>query len=414
MKIVCGIDVGGVRSAAFVLGALPTGNIRDFCQQHSGEVVEVGRNRDDLQALADCHPDLVVLEPTGGYESIFLQYFKSRGIETRLAHTGRVAAFRADQGIAKTDRFDAIALSLYGAVKYDDPSAWLIPIELAEESDWIRQRNQLTRIRGGLVNRLRQRLAREWPEKQNLNCKRSWGGKTPGLIVWIAGGETLQSKRYQREYDDSIGAGVSNFTRNLARKIASLDEEIQEIESWLDNAFSGPQFRPYWNAINRFGFSRNLSYCWLTKIYPFERFLDESRKPIERKRQSRQGRTTTHHVSLSRFKATLGAGLIPNTSGTHGEINPSYRRGRGRRSEKKAPFRPTGDPLTRSSFFQWADRRVATGKLDAEYGPELIAFVRRQRDSGKNYWKAIANLQGFTARRLFRELCREIAGDSNS
>ena len=70
-----------------------------------------------MEWLAAQAVELVVCEPTGGYEEPMVRGLRQGGIPVHMAHPNKVRAFaRASGRMAKTDRLDAQVLSRYGEV----------------------------------------------------------------------------------------------------------------------------------------------------------------------------------------------------------------------------------------------------------------------------------------------------------
>jgi len=58
---------------------------------------------------------LVVLESTGGYERLIVEYLRAAGFRVHIAHPNKVSAFAKVKGrLAKTDKIDAKLLASYG------------------------------------------------------------------------------------------------------------------------------------------------------------------------------------------------------------------------------------------------------------------------------------------------------------
>ena len=103
---VVGIDVSKTRLDASAGGA----EVRSFASDAEG----IAAIAEWLEAQA---ADLVVCEPTGGYEEPLVRSLRRAGIAVHLAHSSKVRAFAQASGrLAKTGRIDAQVLSRYGQV----------------------------------------------------------------------------------------------------------------------------------------------------------------------------------------------------------------------------------------------------------------------------------------------------------
>ncbi len=70
-----------------------------------------------MEWLADQAVELVVCEPTGGYEEPLVRGLRQAGVPVHMAHPNKVRAFAHASGrMAKTDRLDAQVLCHYGEV----------------------------------------------------------------------------------------------------------------------------------------------------------------------------------------------------------------------------------------------------------------------------------------------------------
>jgi transposase len=401
--------VGSDYGTAFLLNHLPA-NPKGFIRSEEFAPFKVHYNIEEMSQLLDLGIDCVVLEPTGGYEDIFIHWMEQHGIKYRLSNLGRVKHYRNNLGIAKSDGTDAFSLACFGHAKWNDLSAWVKPMELSGLREDLLRRRSLTGIRRSLVPRLRQWLHKEFPEARNFVARREWSSKPMGLLLWLDGTRGKHYfARWENKHQMTCGRGVSEFTRNLGRRILEIDQELVALERSIEQVLSEERFSKYHAAFDQLGFSTAVRAWWLCRIFPFEQFLDETGRPIETKRLSREGqKPVTMHISLSRFKCALGAGTIPNTSGIRGEAKPKrYRKPKRRYGEKKEPeYFVVGDRYCRESFFMWSDRQVVTGSLKAPLAGKLRKFYLDRKEQGRPYYKIIGGLHGYACRLLFRLLLK--------
>ncbi len=99
---------------------------------------------------------LCVLEPTGGHELRLLLTLCEKGITVHRAHTRKVKHFIQSYGNkAKTDRLDAIGLSLYGAERCDGLTEYKLPAEKSLQLyELVQRRRDLKKMVVAEKNRL--------------------------------------------------------------------------------------------------------------------------------------------------------------------------------------------------------------------------------------------------------------------
>jgi hypothetical protein len=403
-----GFDVGSEYGTAFFMDDRPS-DLKGLIHSESFTPFQIHYCTEDLEKLLSLGVDCIILEPSGGYERVLLNWLERYEIPYRLANLKRIKAYRENVGIAKTDGTDAMILAAYGHDQWDDRSAWVKPIELKDLREKLFQRRSLTGMRRALIPKLRQWLHTEFPEAKDFVARREWKDPPCGLMLWLAG---IEGKRYfalwQKKHDRSCGKGVTLFTRNLGKQILEIEYQLEAIEIEISCYLTQDQFKPYHQAFDQFGFSQLVRAWWLCRIYPFEQFLDEQGKPIAFQRLSRiNQKPVTVHVSLGRFKCALGAGTIPNTSGIRGEVKTKYRKRKGK-SKRETEYFVTGDRFCRESFFTWSDRTIPTGSLKSPLADQLRSFYQARRNQGKPYYKIMGALHGYTCRLLFRELVKAL------
>lgn len=413
MRRIIGLDVGGAYSTAFLLEGDRPKDLRSFVQSKHFTPFRVDHCEEDLTALIEMKADLIVFEPTGfHYEALLINWCDRHNQPWCRVVGRRISAYRQSLGLPKTDGRDALALACYGVDYADDPSAFTQPCELIDLRHlWI-QRDTLQRNRISLVNRLRQTMKHEFPEAADLAMDRKWLDPCPALIRWMADDETLAShfaNRYRNMHsagtwktksnrkltttNGTIGTGLSAYSRLLARQILESDQMCRDHEQKMIDFLQHPKFAAYNTAFDSLDFSPLVRTIWLTRVYPFERFLGEDGKPIKTKRISHRGKPVTCHVSLGRFKAAVGAGLEPKSSGISQE------------------WMPMGDKLCRRSFCMWASLRLETYKIEAKT-PELKKLIEKHQELKNrktNKYQRLSNLQGYAARLLFRKLCEVLS-----
>jgi hypothetical protein len=452
MGKILGLDIGGGTATAFLLdtSTLDDANIRDYVKSHHFAPFEVKLTHNDLTGLCELKPDLVLFEPTGDhYERVFVHWFNLHNIPYRRCVGKRLANFRGDKGLPKTDGIDSFSLALYGHYKLDktaleyDPKAFVPDCELKQLREWWLQRRGTIKRRAGLINRFRLELSSAAPECRNAELKRGWGEPCPTLIAWLAGELTegksaaiwrnrIYPARVRRgnvmiDSPGTCGLGVSEELKAIARELFLIDSLAIEFEQKIDALLSEDRFAAYRKAFEAIGGSKNMMAIYLTRIYPFDRFLVDGR-PHKIERLSKNKKVCTVDLSLAQFKAAIGAGTVENTSGIRQKHNnrlksSRWSSSRGSKKKSEKPEIAMGDRFSREAFFLWAKPQIegTRGKLvpilsqdagsdDASMpcDERLIAHSKKLDEAGKNLYQRIGNLQGYHAKLLYKALLKEL------
>ena len=184
VRLVVGIDVAKTRLDASAGGA----------QVHSFPNDAQGIPR-LLAWLAGQAVDLVVCEPTGGYEEPLVQSLHQAGVPVHLAHPNKVRAFAQASGrMAKTDRLDAQVLSRYGEVFASAQG----PNPEAQPEPQQQELQALLRRRRQLVNQRvqeRNRLDRTWNPAVHSSTQRH--------IDWLDQEITALDREYREALESS-------------------------------------------------------------------------------------------------------------------------------------------------------------------------------------------------------------------
>lgn len=91
--------------------------------------------------LGECSPEVIVCEPSGGYERALITALQRAGFPIVAVNPRQIRDFaRAKGRLAKTDRLDAQVLAEYGALFRPEPKAIEKPAELAQ---YVLRRRQL-------------------------------------------------------------------------------------------------------------------------------------------------------------------------------------------------------------------------------------------------------------------------------
>jgi transposase len=129
--------------------------------QHAS--LSIANNRRAIRSLLrKTRPDLVVCEPTGGYERVLLEECLRAGIACHRANTRNLKSFIRSWGqLGKSDAIDAAAMAVYGRERWARLALWQAPAEDdAQLQALVRRRADLVAFRSAEKNRSR---APAWP-----------------------------------------------------------------------------------------------------------------------------------------------------------------------------------------------------------------------------------------------------------
>lgn len=418
-----GIDISKGIATCVMLEALPT-NLKEFARGEKFTYWHAEVVKADLEAIAALEPDAIVYEPSGGkYERAFTRFFEKKEIECRKVAGRRLAIYRAEKGLPKDDHFDGLAIAAYGLEKWSEAGAFIPPLnpEIEHLRDLWLQRHALNRQRSAMIARLRQNLAYEFPEAAEFSYAGSWGRDEPGLLLWLNGdrdsrGAKMWENRYNAvevvrqgykvQTEGTIGSGLSDYTKLVSRQLLEIVRAIGTIESAIEEILAKPDYEAYTKAMNAMNFSESIQAVWLTRIYPFSKFMDKDGGERVTRRMSGNGKWCTHNQSLAQFKAALGAAIDRPVSGTTG-IAPTKTKWQGRKKGKGEKV-PIGCKFCRVAFWQWASRRIETGKAKGELATKLIEKRNVLKEKDRNIFQRSGNLHGYACKLLYRELKREL------
>lgn len=419
---VIGMDISKGIATCVMLEELPS-NLLEFSRSEEFVYWHVKPCLEDLEAIATLEPKMIVYEPSGGkYERAFIQWFTKRGIECQKVAGRRLAIYRTEKGLPKDDHFDGLAIAAYGIEKNGVAGAFIpqTPPEIEHLRQLWLQRHSLNRQRSAMVARLRQQLAYEFPEAMEFDCVGKWGRDVPGLILWLNGdqstkGYSIWENRYTAgtitrggkkvEVPGTIGSGISDYTRMVAAQLLEAIRAIASQEEAIDSILNKAEYEPYIRAMRSLDFNRSMMAVWLSRIFPFDKFLDQGRERTSR-RMSNSGKWCTHNQSLAQFKAALGAAIDIPRSGMTG-IAPTRQKWRSGRKEKSEKV-PIGCKYSRIAFWQWATLRIETSKAQGELAAQLIARRHQLKEKGKNLFQRSGNLHGYACKLLYRQLKKEL------
>jgi hypothetical protein len=316
MKKVLGIDIGNGSVVTCILSERPP-QLKEYLRANKKNFRKYEANSIDMKALLSEDFSYVVMEPTGAhYSKIWSAHLEAAGKEILWVGHEAISNHRKAQRLpGKNDEADALALADYGIEHLGDKEFFL-NTPFSEIRDISLQLQSLNRMQHPVVARLRQQMAHEWPEKKDYTTKRVWlDPKAPALWRYLAGEEGKANKRYDKELDESIGAGVSEFSKMLAEQICSLEKCEYEIEVKLEILLREEKYKPYMRAFGKLQFGNRLSGIILSHIYPIEKFLGPNGKVRNEHVTTARGKRSRRNRSLSAFKLSLGMGMVQHQSG---------------------------------------------------------------------------------------------------
>jgi transposase len=141
-----------------------------------GELVQVENSEAGiarlLQRLGEAAPTLVVLEATGGYESVVVGAIAGRGIAVAVVNPRQVRDFAKATGVlAKTDRIDARVLARFAEAVRPEPRP-LPTAEAKELEEFLSRRRQLVDML--TMEKNRQSIATTERMKKSLKKHVDW------------------------------------------------------------------------------------------------------------------------------------------------------------------------------------------------------------------------------------------------
>ncbi len=218
------------------------------------------------------------------------------------------------------------------------------------------EKEQLQKLRTGLIAQLRQRLAFEFPEIVKHDFSISLiRGFTP-IIGWL--GNIHHDVCYENKYKLSVAhrldIQISNYTRSHALVICDLELRTTANLDKLRSALSLPQYKSYFDVFDRFGFGLDNHILLLYHCYPFDKFLVNGKAWIERE-AGKNGKMQKRDRSLRKFQAYLG-------------MSYSYRQSGDKNSRS---FH--GSSLVRSHLYAWAVCMIAPKdyRIKSDIGRDL-------------------------------------------
>ena len=402
---IIGLDIGRGSAVACLLDSFPA-NIKQHYKtlKRNKEFYKLTTDRAGLEKFLALKPDAIILEPSGHWYSHFWVNIAQRNnIDIYwVGHSDLKHQRGSYQFTNKRDEEDALCLA---ATYFDerfkdehDNKRFLKYYYAQNEAitklrEVFLKKEQLTKLRSGLVSQLRQRLAYEFPEivkhKMEISEVR---GFTP-IIGWLAGSH--QAQRYANKYAQSVvhelGIEFSDFTRSHCQMIVKIETRISKCYDYLEEALHNPDFEPYLRVFEKFGFGLDNKVLLLYQIFPFEKFLVNNKAWIEY--DESKGKLQKRDRSLRKFQAFMGLSYSYEQSG----------------DKIKRKFH--GSTMIRSHLYAWAVCMVAPKKngrrIEGEIGEKLCDRFQELRVNVKGK-DSLTRIVFKATRMLFYELLNEL------
>jgi hypothetical protein len=397
MLNIAGIDVSRNKVTVCILSCVPD-DLKRFKQKW--KPLTFRADREGINGLLALDFDAAVLEPTGHhYAKIWAKHLQEAGREVRWVGHWEVASYREGwKAFSKTDKADCIALACYGLERWDKSNMFLVERSRSIR-DFTLQLEHLNRVKNPLINRLRQQLCHEFPEGSERCIQRRWLEENPAGILRAIAGEKISNK-WEKEFSESIGTGVSTFAQGLARMICQLEQEELLIEQNIAAELNRPEYQRYLEVLNHWEMRDRIAAALLGIIFPIEQFLDQHQRQKIEHVESKNGKRVSRNNSMSAFKLSLGMGLIWVQSGDYEGWNAG------------------GRADLRTSLWRWAKTEVVmrpnleNPRIKAlvdyykEGSTQIINEQETHFDPGKGNQKVMRVVRR-AIERLFKDLARK-------
>jgi hypothetical protein len=399
---IIGLDVGRGSAVLCCLEQFPT-NIQQHYNQlrNAKQFFKVDCSRAGVDKLLSMQPTGIVLEPTGHwYAQFWVTVADKYGIPIYWVGHNDLDKLRGNYGFTnKRDEEDALCLAasfyddrfidIHGQKRYLNLTANQAITRIRE---LFNAKEQLQKIRTGLLAQLRQRLSYEFPEIARHTMQISKiRGYTP-IIYWLAlkHPNTRYDKKYKLSIAPELGIGISPYTRAHAQTIVGLETRITVILETIAKEIYEPEFNAYNAVFDRFGFGLNIRALLLFNLFPFEKFLVAGKPWIEYE-QSR-GKLQKRPRSLRKFQAFCGM---------------SYKF---RQSGDKSTRAYHGNAIIRSHLYIWAVCTLSRTK-NINHSPLRQELSDRYQDLRKSVKgkDALNRILFKLTRMIFYELVKEIS-----
>jgi len=401
MNRIVGLDVGRNNAVLALLCQFPE-NIKRYFSEHRKDFRRIKPNKEGFSYLESLRPTHLVMEPTGvHYSEIWAMWAKRNDVVVCWVGHSDLAAQRSSYGFKnKRDDEDALCLA---ATWFDDRfidghgnRRWLQFNEgaVSDLRDRILEREQLDKLRNQAINQIRQRLSSEFPEVSQKNITPGVKGFSP-LLGWLAGCST--SRHYEKLYEESVvgslGIKISEYTKEHARQLVSIEVRATELTKEIDRLIQLPEFNPYVEVLRSFNMGGKVLPLMLTQIYPLDQWLIDGKQHIEWELGGK-GEWQKRNRSLKSFQAYMGLAYKLKQSGD--KLSKSF----------------LGSELIRAHLYMWCVRILEKGgaslSVPGEVGMRLNAKIKDLSTGGINGTDKITRFLFYATRLLWAELIRSL------
>lgn len=387
--LILGIDIGNGTAVCCPLDHDPS-EPREF-NINGANFLEFKATAEGIKAICKINPDIAVMEPTGtNYSKLWSNHLANHGVEIRLVDHSRLAAHRRTLDLPdKEDESDSFALAHYGLVNLNNSKKFLTirDEKTARLRRDILRLQHLNRVQSPIINRLRQDLAWQFPEISKRTITRQ-GNLPPLMLRWLAG--QAKSARYEKEYAQSIGLGLTVEVENHARRLIKIHEEEIEIEARMMEAIAHPDYTDIRKALTAFGIGGRTQAAIISQVYPFEGYLDANGDPIVQITKGKKSKKPTKkHLSRRRFEKSLGCAPTRESSG---------------KMDKKQVV--GGSDLCRKMLWLWIFSKCSVAKIRANnpVAEVIHRWMKHPTRKGKPTRLLRMNACSHTARMLFKAI----------
>lgn len=339
-KKVLGIDVGAKFVVGFFLDEPPTPPFPAWYRKHSkGRIHKLmfssKKNQNHpsgvklneaIELIQELAPDIIVMEPTGvWYSRIWATIAEQLSIEVKWVGHQDLHHNRGSYGFRdKDDRTDAFCL----AATYYDPN-FAAERWIAWKSDLAGEIHRtLLEIKGlettstPIIQQIRQRLKYEFPEvaDRKVGNNRCNDGYT-AWIGWLAGVRSYTSikNEYDRSISRQLNIEISQYTRRRAKDLVEHQIHEFELRQQLETLFTHPDLEKYIKVLDRIGFGTILKAAILSNIYPFDKFLLNGQRNIDRWEDDRGDHKSDRTRAALQLSLGMGKRLIESGGTSHME-----------------------------------------------------------------------------------------------
>ncbi|MBH8576968.1 transposase [Nostocaceae cyanobacterium CENA369] len=416
---ILGIDVSKSSVTVHLLTSYPKGGLKNYWEKTRNKASSLypvfysNPNPKQKQKNAfefadfvrETIPDIAILEPTGNhYSRLWASILNSLGVKILWVGHIELRRYRGGKNLPnKSDAADALAMAAYPLdddhqTEDGELNLKYFLMHRPEGIDRLRelcqQLEHLNRVQSPIINYCRQLLAWQFPEAAHTISKSTKVGNVPPLWGWLAQrfdeisprSLTILNNKYKNSVAVAYGIEIDPTLRTHADWLCDIELEEQRIEAEITALVSEQYFKPYNQIFGQFGFGLRVRARLLSRIYPFEAFLNaDSKQLIEyevrevkrTEKERRDGQTVvkrsvgdTKRIKRNRsrdtFKMRLGMGTVLEQSGD------------------ALIEKTSGSALCRMSLWQYVLCQVETGRLPSNQITKALLDYRDSLKSNTN------------------------------